>query len=304
MTLRVVFMGTPDFSVPALAALHKAGHEIAAVYSQPPRPKGRGQQVQKSPVHMYAEENNIPVFTPKTLKTPEAQAEFAAHRADVAIVAAYGLILPKAVLAAPKHGCINIHASILPRWRGASPIQRVIWAGDSETGITLMQMDEGLDTGPMIAIEKIAITEKTTTPSLHDELSALGGKMIAQALANLESSGKLSATPQNDDETTYAPLLKKEDGKIDWTNSAAVIDRQIRALNPWPGTWTEFEGRRIKILAAELSPAKGNPGEVLDKHGHIGHGLKILKLQPEGKSPMDFPAAINGGYVRIGGIFS
>jgi methionyl-tRNA formyltransferase len=297
-------MGTPDFSVPALAALHKAGHEIVAVYSQPPRPKGRGQQVQKSPVHIYAEENNIPVFTPKTLKTPEAQAEFSRHRADVAIVAAYGLILPKAVLAAPKHGCINIHASILPRWRGASPIQRAIWAGDPETGITLMQMDEGLDTGPMIAIEKIAITEKTTTPSLHDELSALGGKMIVKVLANLESSGKLPATPQNDDETTYAPLLKKEDGKIDWTNSAAVIDRQIRALNPWPGTWTEFEGRRIKILAAELSPAKGNPGEVLDKHGHIGHGLKILKLQPEGKSPMDFPAAINGGYVRIGGTFS
>ena len=304
MTLRVVFMGTPDFSVPALAALHKAGHEIIAVYSQPPRPKGRGQQVQKSPVHTYAEENGIPVLTPKSLKNVEAQTEFAAHRADVAVVAAYGLILPPAILDAPKHGCINIHASILPRWRGASPIQRAIWAGDPETGITLMQMDEGLDTGPMIAIEKIRIAEKTTTPSLHDELSALGGKMIVRALADLESVGNIPTTPQNDDETTYAPLLKKEDGKINWTNSAALIDRQIRALNPWPGTWTEFEFRRIKILAAELSPAKGNPGEILDKLGNLGHGLKILKLQPEGKSPMDFPAALNGGYVRIGGIFT
>jgi methionyl-tRNA formyltransferase len=302
MALRIVFMGTPDFSVPALAALHGASHEIIAVYTQPPRPKGRGQQVQKSPVQEFAESKKIPVFHPKSLKNADAQQEFAAHKADVAVVAAYGLILPKAVLDAPKHGCINIHASILPRWRGASPIQRAIWSGDAESGITLMQMDEGLDTGPMIAVEKIAITPKTTASSLHDKLSALGGKMISKTVAELEAKGKILSTPQGDANATYAPLLKKEDGKINWSQSGAEIDRKIRALNPWPGTWAESEGKRIKILSAELSPAKGAAGEILDKQGNIGNGLKILKLQPEGKSAMDFAAALNGNYVRVGGV--
>jgi methionyl-tRNA formyltransferase len=301
--LRIVFMGTPDFAVPALKALHDAGHEIVAVYSQPPRPKGRGQQVQKSPVHIYAEENGIPVFNPKSLKNAEAQDEFKKLNADVAVVAAYGLILPKAVLDAPKYGCINIHASLLPRWRGASPIQHAIWSGDPETGITLMQMDEGLDTGAVISMERIAITDKTTSSSLHDELSALGGKMIVKAIGELAKNGALKSVPQ-DDESTYAPMLKKENGKINWTLSAAMIDRQIRALNPWPGTWAEFEGKRIRILAAEISPAKGNPGEILDRHGNIGHGLKILKIQPEGKNAMDFSAAVNGGYLKVGGIFT
>lgn len=309
MALRVVFMGTPDFSVPALAALHKAGHEIVAVYSQPPRPKGRGQQVQKSPVHAYAEENAIPAFTPKTLKTAEAQTEFAAHRADVAVVAAYGLLLPKDVLDAPKHGCINIHASILPRWRGASPIQRAIWAGDTETGITLMQMDIGLDTGPMIAVEKVAIKGKTTASSLHNELSALGGRMIVKAIEELESKGTLTSTPQDDEETTYAGMLKKDDGKINWLNSAVMIDCQIRALNPWPGTWSIVDGKRMKILSAEISKAAvGNPGFIIERDGRVVCGnqtaIKILKIQPEGKGAMDFPSAVNGGYIRIGGIFS
>lgn len=300
---RIVFMGTPDFAVPALKALHEAGYTIVAAYSQPPRPKGRGQQVQKSPVHIYAEENGIPVFNPKSLKNAEAQEEFKKLNADVAVVAAYGLILPKAVLDAPKYGCINIHASLLPRWRGASPIQHAIWLGDSETGITLMQMDEGLDTGAVISMERIAITDKTTSSSLHDELSALGGKMIKKAIDELAKNGALKSMPQ-DDESTYAPMLKKENGKINWSLSAAMIDRQIRALNPWPGTWSEFEGRRIRILAAEISPAKGNPGEILDRHGNIGHGLKILKIQPEGKNAMDFSAAVNGGYLKVGGIFT
>lgn len=301
--LRIVFMGTPDFAVPALKALHDAGHEIVAVYSQPPRPKGRGQQVQKSPVHLYAEEQGIPIFNPKSLKNAEAQDEFKKLNADVAVVAAYGLILPKAVLDAPKYGCINIHASLLPRWRGASPIQHAIWSGDPETGITLMQMDEGLDTGAVISMERIAITDKTTSSSLHDELSALGGKMIVKAIGELAKNGALKSVPQ-DDESTYAPMLKKENGKINWTLNAAMIDRQIRALNPWPGTWAEFEGKRIRILAAEISPAKGNPGEILDRHGNIGHGLKILKIQPEGKNAMDFSAAVNGGYLKVGGIFT
>lgn len=303
MSLRIIFMGTPDFAVPALKALHESGHEIIAVYSQPPRPKGRGQQVQKSPVHIYAEENSISVFHPKSLKNAEAQLEFSGHRADVAIVAAYGLILPKAVLDAPKYGCINIHASLLPRWRGASPIQHAVWSGDPETGISLMQMDEGLDTGAVIAMERIPITDKTTSSSLHDELAALGGKMIVRAINELEKNGALKSVPQDED-STYAPMLKKENGKINWSLSAAMIDRQIRALNPWPGTWAEFEGKRIRILAAELSPAKGNPGEILDRNGNIGHGLKILKVQPEGKNAMDFAAAINGGYLKIGGIFT
>lgn len=301
--LRIVFMGTPDFAVPALKALHDAGHEIAAVYSQPPRPKGRGQQVQKSPVHLYAEEQGIPIFNPKSLKNAEAQEEFKKLNADVAVVAAYGLILPKAVLDAPKYGCINIHASLLPRWRGASPIQHAIWSGDLETGITLMQMDEGLDTGAVISMERIAITDKTTSSSLHDELSALGGNMIVKAIDELANNGALKSVPQND-ESTYAPMLKKENGKINWSLSAAMIHRQIRALNPWPGTWAEFEGKRIRILAAEISPAKGNPGEILDRHGNIGHGLKILKVQPEGKNAMDFSAAVNGGYLKVGGIFT
>ncbi|HQX28068.1 MAG TPA: methionyl-tRNA formyltransferase [Alphaproteobacteria bacterium] len=301
--LRIVFMGTPDFAVPALKALHGAGHEIVAVYSQPPRPRGRGQQVQKSPVQLYAEEHGIPVFNPKSLKNAEAQEEFKKLNADVAVVAAYGLILPKAVLDAPKYGCINIHASLLPRWRGASPIQHAIWSGDPETGITLMQMDEGLDTGAVISLERITITDKTTSSSLHDELSVLGGKMIVKAIGELAKTGALKSVPQNDD-STYAPMLKKENGKINWSLSAAMIDRQIRALNPWPGTWTEFEGKRIKIHAAEISPAKGNPGEILDRHGNIGHGLKILKIQPEGKNAMDFSAAVNGGYLKVGGIFT
>lgn len=305
-------MGTPDFAVAPLRALYEAGHEIIAVYTQPPRPKGRGQDVQKSPVQMFAEKKSIPVFHPKTLKNEEAQTEFAALQADVAVVAAYGLLLPKAVLQAPKYGCINIHASLLPRWRGASPIQRSIWAGDHESGVTLMQMDEGLDTGPMIAMEKIPLTSETTASSLHDALAILGAEMIVKAAGDLAAHEKLHATPQDNAGATYASLLKKEDGIIDWKKSAVDIDRQIRALNPWPGTWANFEGKRMKILSAIPSPqpspgGRGSLGVVLDKTGNILCGentsLQITLLQPEGKKPMDLASALNGGYIKIGGNF-
>ena len=336
MGLRVGFMGTPDFALAALKALDESAHKVACVYSQPPRPKGRGKKVQKSPVHDYAEGRGIPVLTPEHLKSVEAQAEFAAHDLDVAIVAAYGLILPKAILEAPKYGCLNIHASLLPRWRGASPIQQAIWAGDSETGIAIMQMDEGLDTGPVIAKESVAISNQTTASTLHDELAALGGRMIAAALGRLEQAGGLEAVAQDDSQTTYAPLLKKEDGQVDWSQSAVEIDRQIRALNPWPGVYTMFEGQRVKILESEPighpeREAEGSgrdremsqpdpssqapqddgfpkPGRILDRDGHVACGgesvLKLLKIQPAGAKAMDFIAAVNGGYVLVGKVFS
>ena len=312
MGLRIVFMGTPEFAVPALQNLHEAGHNIVSVYTRPPQPKGRGQQVQKSPVHLYAEENDIPVFHPKTLKTSEAQLEFAGHRSDVAVVAAYGLILPKTILDAPRHGCINIHASLLPRWRGASPIQHAILSGDAETGITLMQMDEGLDTGAVIALEKVPIDEKTTTPILHNKLAALGGTMIVQAMAQLAKDGALPSVPQGDD-YVYAPLLKKEDGRIDWKKPASSADRQIRAFNPWPGAFTSYDGKRIKILAAVANGhftggGKEREGKILDREGRIlcgdGSILRIVTLQPEGKNRMDFASALNGGYVNVGGVFA
>jgi methionyl-tRNA formyltransferase len=306
MGLRVGFMGTPDFALGALKAIHESGHEVVCVYSQPPRPKGRGQHVQNSPVHEYADAHGIPVFTPKSLKPEEAQTDFAAHNLDVAVVAAYGLLLPKAVLDAPKHGCINIHGSLLPRWRGASPIQRAIWEGDTQSGITLMQMDEGLDTGAEIAKTSVNITSSTTASSLHDELCALGAGMIVEALNTLDKDGKLASTPQSIHGITYAHLLKKQDGQIDWTQPAAQIDRQIRALNPWPGT---FSGN-IKIKSAEfIEQATDKPaGTLLDKSGAIvcggGSVLKLLSVQPENKKPMDFSSALNGGYLKIGDLLA
>ncbi len=307
-TLRVGFMGTPDFAVAPLRALYEAGHEIVCVYTQPPRPKGRGQKLQNSPVHDYALTKNIPVFHPVSLRNSEEQVVFKNHKLDVAIVAAYGLILPQAILDAPKHGCINIHASLLPRWRGASPIQRAIWAGDTETGVTLMQMDAGLDTGAMIAKRAVAITAQTTTPSLHDELAALGATMIVEAVQKLAMDGKLESTPQNDSQSNYAPLLKKEDGRVDWNQSATQIDRQIRALNPWPAVWSMIDGKRLKILAARPQILQGeNPGTVLNAQGDVACGegaLRILEVQPENAKVMNFTAATNGNYLKIGERFS
>jgi methionyl-tRNA formyltransferase len=304
--LRIIYMGTPDFAAAPLQALLDHGHDIICVYSQPPRPKGRGQQVQLSPVHALAEENGIPVRTPLSLKKDrQAQEEFIALGADLAVVAAYGLILPKPVLEAPVYGCINIHASLLPAWRGASPIQHAIWAGDEESGICLMKMEEGLDTGPVYRRGIVKLHAATTASSLHDELSALGAAMLADLVRDIAEHGLPKAEPQDDENARYAPMLKKEDGRIDWGRPAAEIDRQIRALNPWPGTWTKLpDGRRLKILTAETIPEEfsASPGTVIDRIGHVscGHdsGLRLLQVQPENGKKMTMLAAINGGHIK------
>ena len=301
-------MGTPDFSVPALRNLATNRRiEVVCVYTQPPRPKGRGQSVQLSPVHQAAQEIGIGVHTPENFKNEQAIQDFENLNLDVAIVAAYGLILPKNILDAPKYGCINIHASLLPRWRGAAPIQRAILAGDTGTGITIMQMGAGLDTGPMIVKKSVAIRPKTTAQSLHDELSALGSAMIEDVLEELLEKGSLNPVPQPDEGTTYAHRLKKEEGKIDWSQTAVEIDRQIRALNPWPGTWTNTsDGKRLKILEVEIGDAvlKESPGTLLDKQGVVACGggtfLRLLTVQPESKKPMNILAAINGGFIKSG----
>lgn len=300
-------MGTPDFAVPALKALISSRHKVVCVYSQPPRPKGRGQHVQESPVHEAAKAAKIEVRTPVNFKKDEDIAAFMALELDVAIVAAYGLILPKAILDEPKHGCINIHASLLPRWRGAAPIQRAILAGDTETGITIMQMDVGLDTGAMIKKKTVPIRPATTSESLHDFLSAIGGSLIGEVVEELATKGELAASPQPDEGATYAKMLKKEEGRIDWNAEALVIDRQIRALNPWPGTWCESgKGRRVKILEAVVMPMKSDEpaGSVLDDDGLVACGkgttLKLETVQPESKKPMSIGEAIRGGYIAAG----
>lgn len=281
--MKIIFMGTPDFAVPALHSLLNSDHKVIAVYTQPPRPKGRGMQIQKSPVHQIADANNIPVFTPKSLrKSEDEQQKFAALNADIAVVAAYGLLLPKSVLDAPTYGCINIHASLLPRWRGASPIQHAIWKGDSKSGVTIMQMEEGLDTGPMIMSGETVISPTTTASQLHDALSLMGGTLILDTLHMIEKHGNIQSTPQNDDAATYAPILSKSDGHIDLTRPAIDIDRQVRALNPWPGTYITGPKGRIKILKSHVGPD--------DK-------IVIDLLQPEGKKPMDVVSAKNGGYL-------
>lgn len=304
--LRIAFMGTPDFSVPALRALMTSGHKIVCVYSQPPRPKGRGQQVQESPIHQAALDAGIEVRTPLNFKKDEDIAAFMALELDVAVVAAYGLILPKVILDAPAHGCINIHASLLPRWRGAAPIHRAILEGDAKTGITIMQMEEGLDTGPMISKKEVAIRETTTSQSLHDMLSAMGSTMIVDVIDRLGLDGKLEGEPQTEDGTTYAKMLKKEEGRIDWSKPASVLDRAVRALNPWPGTWADLEGgKRLKILEAHVSELAdiATPGTV-GEGGIIACGentaLRVTLVQPENKKPMDITAAYNGGYLKAG----
>ena len=303
--LRIAFMGTPDFAAHALRALCDSDHDIVCVYSQPPRPKGRGHKVKKSPVHELAETHDIPVFTPKSLKDADAQEQFADHNIDIAIVAAYGLLLPIEILNAPKHGCLNIHGSLLPRWRGASPIQRAIWEGDEDSGITIMQMDKGLDTGDMIAKDEMSLDADITAAILHDALAEMGADLMLDVLARLVSDGSLSAEKQDDALVTYAHLLKKSDGVVDWAQSALQIDNQIRALNPWPGVWAEIQGKRFKIIEAILADADfsgySSVGTILNKEGLIFCGentaLRLNKIQPEGKKAMDFASALNGGYI-------
>jgi methionyl-tRNA formyltransferase len=311
--LNIAFMGTPEFAVSALKKLIGCSDiNVVCVYSQPPRPKGRGQQVQLSPVHQTAQSHGIPVRTPVNFKSPDDVRDFAALNLDLAVVAAYGLILPESILNAPKHGCLNIHASLLPRWRGAAPIQRAILAGDEETGITIMQMEKGLDTGPMILKKSVAIDKDTTAPALHDALSVLGGGMIVETLDQLMSQGTLPHTVQPEQGVTYAHMLKKDEGRIDWSHTAGTIARHIRALNPWPGTWCETAGGgRVKILSAvPVSSAAGGKvvGEILDADGHVACGentvLRLMTVQPENKKPMDAPAAFNGGYLTPGNILN
>jgi len=286
-------MGSPAFAVPALRALHTAGHEIACVYSQPPRPAGRGHAVAKAPVQAAAEQLGLAVRTPARLKRDEeAHAAFAALRLDAAVVAAYGLILPEPMLAAPRHGCLNIHASLLPRWRGAAPIQAAILAGDSESGVTIMRMDAGLDTGPMLLREAVPIGARMTTPQLHDALAELGARLAVRALADMPEP-----VPQPADGVTYAAKLTRADGKVDWRHSAEALDRQIRALNPWPGTFAMMGGDVVKLLAARPVSGGGPPGRVLapDFTVACGEGALLLeRVQRAGRPAMSGAAFLRG----------
>ncbi|MEW5726205.1 MAG: methionyl-tRNA formyltransferase [Pseudomonadota bacterium] len=292
--MRLAFMGTPDFSVPILAALLDAGHDVAAVYSQPPRPAGRGHKEQPTPVHAFASSRGLEVRTPKSLKSADEQQAFRELGLDAAVVAAYGLILPKAILEAPRRGCLNVHASILPRWRGAAPIQRAILAGDAVTGVTIMQMDEGLDTGAMLLVEETPITAATTAQSLHDTLSAMGARMIVDALARLDA---LEPRPQPGDGVTYAHKLAKDEGRVDWTRPAAEIERQVRGLNPWPGVWCELGGERLKVLEVAAVAGSGTPGATLDDALTVACGdgaLRLIRVQRAGKAPMAAAEMLRG----------
>jgi methionyl-tRNA formyltransferase len=295
MRLRLAFMGTPDFAVPILAALH-ARHDVVGVYSQPPRPAGRGHRVQPSPVQRFAEANGLPVRTPRTLRGPQEQGDFAGLALDAAVVAAYGLILPKPILAAPRLGCLNVHASLLPRWRGAAPIQRALLAGDAETGVTIMQMDEGLDTGGMLLTERTPILPATTASELHDRLAEIGARLVVEALEGV-AARRLAATPQPGEGVTYAAKLGRDEGALDWRRPAAELERAVRALNPWPGVWFESRAGRIKLLAAEAVPATGEPGTVLDDRLTIACGdgaLRPLRLQRAGREPTDVASFLRG----------
>ena len=291
--MRIIFMGTPDFAVPTLRALHAAGHEVVAVYSQPPAPSGRGKKLQPSPVHRVAEELGILVRTPKSLRKPEPQAEFAALGADIAVVAAYGLILPQAVLDAPTRGCLNVHASLLPRWRGAAPIHRAVMGGDEATGVTIMQMEAGLDTGPMLAKVATPINDKTTG-ELTAELAELGANLMVEVLAGLD---QLAPQVQPEEGVTYAAKIDKAEARIDWTRPANELVRHIHGLAPFPGAWCEIAGERVKLLRAEAVDASGTPGTVLDDQLTIACGeaaLRPLRLQRAGKPAMGLDDFLRG----------
>ncbi|MEQ8284502.1 methionyl-tRNA formyltransferase [Thalassospira sp.] len=294
--LRIAFMGTPDFALVALKDLVAGGHDVVCVYSQPPRPAGRGQKETPSPVHAWAQDHGIEVRTPVSLKSDAEKQAFADLDLDVAVVAAYGLILPKAILDAPKYGCLNIHASLLPRWRGAAPIQRAILAGDDATGVTIMQMDVGLDTGDMLLIGEIPITAETYANALHDDLAALGGKMIVEALEKLPK-GALVATKQPEDGVTYAAKLERSEAKLDFSDDAEALERKIRAFTPWPGAYFELGKERIKVQAALVTDQSGPVGEILDDALSIGCGsgaLRPTRIQRPGKSVMDADAVLRG----------
>ncbi|MFQ5348136.1 MAG: methionyl-tRNA formyltransferase [Rhodothalassiaceae bacterium] len=294
--LRLAFFGTPDFAVPALEALLDAGHEVVAVYTRPPRPAGRGQTLRKSAVHRVAEARGLPVRTPASLRDAATQAAFAALDLDAAVVAAYGLILPQAILEAPRLGCLNIHASLLPRWRGAAPIQRAILAGDRETGITIMQMDAGLDTGPILLQEAVQIGPRETAGALHDRLAALGGRLVVMALEGL-ATGRLAPQPQPADGITHAPKIAPAERRIDWHAPAAEIDRRVRAFAPLPGAWTAWREERLVILSGQPVAGAGAPGTVLDERLTIACGegaFRIAALKRAGRRALPAAAFLRG----------
>lgn len=312
--LRIAFMGSPDFSVPVLAALVDAGHEIACVYSQPPRPSGRGRKLTPTPVHRYAEEQGFEIRTPKSLKPAEEKARFAALGLDAAVVVAYGLILPQEVLDAPRLGCMNLHASLLPRWRGAAPIQRAIMAGDNETGVQAMMMEAGLDTGPVLATETARIFPFETAGSLHDRLASLAADLGPRALAGL-ADGSLTPMPQSDEGTSYASKLTSADQRIDWSRPAREVDCQIRGLSPFPGAWFNWPPKpgddpvRVKALMSKLSDQHHDsaPGALLDDNMLVacgdGHAVRLLKLQKPGSRAMDAEDFLRGNRVETGSRF-
>jgi methionyl-tRNA formyltransferase len=298
--MRIIFMGTPDFSVPVLDALVTAGHDIVAVYCQPPRPAGRGKKDRPSPVQVRAEALGLEVRHPVSLKTEAAQAEFAALQADVAVVVAYGLILPQAILDMPVQGCLNIHASLLPRWRGAAPIHRAIMAGDSHTGVCIMQMEAGLDTGPVLMRAQTQIAPEETTAMLHDRLSAMGAQAIVAALDQLPD---LTPVPQPDDGVTYAAKIDKAEARIDWTKPAGEVDRLIRGLSPFPGAWFALDGVRIKALGSRVAHGAGAAGRVLDAHLTVACGtgaITLTRLQRAGKAAQDADVFQSGAQIAVG----
>jgi methionyl-tRNA formyltransferase len=297
--MRLVFMGTPDFAVETLKALIGAGHEVACVYSQPPRPAGRGMAERPSPVHAYAAARGIEVRTPTSLKSAEELAHFAALNADAAVIVAYGLLLPKPVLDAPRLGCFNVHASLLPRWRGAAPIQRAIMSGDAWSGVTIMRMEEGLDTGPMCKVGRIAITTMTTAQSLHDELAALGSQLMIEVLAQ----ETITCTPQPSDGVTYAKKIDKAEARVDFTKNAAEVRNHIHGLSPFPGAWFEVNGTRVKALLCDVVQASAAPGTFIDDRLTIACGtgaIRLLKLQREGKGAMEAQDFLRGFPIAAG----
>ena len=306
MTLRIVFMGTPDFSVPTLRALAAAGHDIVAVYSQPPRPAGRGMALTPSPVHAAAEALAIPVFTPTSLRGEEAAAAFDAHAADVAVVVAYGLLLPETILAAPRHGCLNLHGSKLPRWRGAAPIQRAIMAGDALTAVEVMRMEKGLDTGPVCLSAVTPIAPDETTGDLHDRLAVLGAATMVQALDRLERD-ELVCAAQSEAGVTYARKIDKAEARIDWSSDARRLHDTIRGLSPFPGAWCEVpiagKYERLKVLRTTLGEGVGVPGEVLDETLTIACGrgaIRLVEVQRAGGRPVDASAFRRGAGLAPG----
>ena len=309
MPLRLIFMGTPDFAVPTLLELVAHGHEIVAVYTRAPKPGGRGMKLQATPVEQEARRLGIPVLTPSNLKTEAAQNEFRAHNADAAIVVAYGMILPQAILDAPALGCFNLHASLLPRWRGAAPINRAIMAGDAETGVMVMKMDAGLDTGDIAMAERIAIPDTMTASDLHDRLARLGADLMVRAMAALGRGG-LQLTRQASEGVTYAGKIEKAEARIDWARPAREVLRHIHGLSPFPGAWSEVEvdraALRVKVLRCELADGAGAPGDVLDDQPTIACGqgaVRLLELQRAGRAPMKAAEFLRGTPLKAGARF-